>query len=94
MTVKNDNGTKSPQPKIGFQVSDTGNTQPEVVAVSVPPVCLDFILTGEMLDPSAVATYNGSIANATPTTKFTVNVNNNAPGTPPNFDVPLFAGGK
>jgi hypothetical protein len=93
MTVKNDNDKKAPQPKIGFQLSDPGNTEPEIVAVSIPPVCVDFIFTGDMLDPNAVATYNGSITNGTPTTKLTVNVNNNGPGTPPNFDVPLFAGG-
>jgi hypothetical protein len=94
MTVKNDNGAKAPQPGLGFQLSDPGNNQPEVVAVSIPPVCVDFILTGEALEAGAVATYEGSIGNATPTTKLTVNVKNNAPGTPPSFDVPLFAGAK
>ena len=92
VTVKNNNAKKSAQPKLGFAVSDAGNTQPEVVAVSVPPVCIDFILTGDMLDPNAVATYQGSISNATSSTKLTINVNNNAPGTAPNFPVPLFTG--
>src|SRR5881394_1026550 len=59
VTVKNNNGKEVPQPKLGFALSDTGNTQPEVVAVSIPPVCIDFILAGEKLAPNAVATYEG-----------------------------------
>jgi hypothetical protein len=94
VTVRNDSGKEAPQPKLGFAVADAGNTQPEIVAVSVPPVCIDFVLTGEKLPAGGVATYQGSISNGTATTKLTVNVNNSAPGTPASFPVPIFAGSK